>query len=408
MRYQHYVVFVFVMGYISVSHIYRMYTDYMGWTLDFTGSQMVLTLKLTSMAFNYYDGNRKDKDNITEEMQRRAIRKLPSLLEFYGFIYFFPTFIAGPSVEISDYLTYMDRSMFKDKACNGQIPSTFMPTMVTLGKAILCVPFLFISNSVFPPSFILTQTFRDLPVLEKIGRIHLHAMLTRFRYYFAWFLTEGSCTACGMGYFGYEERKASDGRTYLAKKFSRFTNVHPLKIETALNTRDVAVNWNIRTSDWLRNYVYIRVTPPGSKPSAMSSVATYATSAFWHGFYPGYYIFFIASFFLTEVGKEGRRKLRPYFIRSDGSYKQPAKLLYDIVGCFGILWHLSFFGLSFLYLGFQQSLILWPQFYYIPHLNLVVAWLVLKFLVPTPRNPTSPYPVQRSATATTTRTRKEL
>jgi hypothetical protein len=30
----------------------------MGWTLDFTTMQMVLTLRLTSFAFNYYDGNR--------------------------------------------------------------------------------------------------------------------------------------------------------------------------------------------------------------------------------------------------------------------------------------------------------------------------------------------------------------
>lgn len=28
----------------------------MGWTLDFTGPQMILTIKLMSFAFNYYDG----------------------------------------------------------------------------------------------------------------------------------------------------------------------------------------------------------------------------------------------------------------------------------------------------------------------------------------------------------------
>lgn len=33
-----------------------MYTDYMGYTLDFTGPQMLLTLKLTTFAFDYSDG----------------------------------------------------------------------------------------------------------------------------------------------------------------------------------------------------------------------------------------------------------------------------------------------------------------------------------------------------------------
>ena len=34
------VVFAFVLGYISLSHLYRAYVDYMGWSLDFTGPQV--------------------------------------------------------------------------------------------------------------------------------------------------------------------------------------------------------------------------------------------------------------------------------------------------------------------------------------------------------------------------------
>lgn len=34
------VVFAFVLGYICLSHIYRIYVDYMGWSLDFTGPQV--------------------------------------------------------------------------------------------------------------------------------------------------------------------------------------------------------------------------------------------------------------------------------------------------------------------------------------------------------------------------------
>lgn len=35
------IVFLFVLAYICVSHIYRMYVDYMGWSLDFTGPQVM-------------------------------------------------------------------------------------------------------------------------------------------------------------------------------------------------------------------------------------------------------------------------------------------------------------------------------------------------------------------------------
>jgi hypothetical protein len=43
------------------SHVYRMSIDYMGWTIDFTGPQMLLTLKLTTLAFDLYDGTRKEE-----------------------------------------------------------------------------------------------------------------------------------------------------------------------------------------------------------------------------------------------------------------------------------------------------------------------------------------------------------
>lgn len=34
------VVFAFVLAYMCFSHIYRIYVDYMGWSLDFTGPQV--------------------------------------------------------------------------------------------------------------------------------------------------------------------------------------------------------------------------------------------------------------------------------------------------------------------------------------------------------------------------------
>ncbi len=43
------------------------------------------------------------------------IKTLPSLLEFYGFVYFFGSFLAGPAIEIREYQRYIDLSMFDDK-----------------------------------------------------------------------------------------------------------------------------------------------------------------------------------------------------------------------------------------------------------------------------------------------------
>lgn len=49
---------------ISRSNRPRNRQDYLGWSLDFTGPQMILTIKLSSFAYNVYDGT-VDKDVIS-------------------------------------------------------------------------------------------------------------------------------------------------------------------------------------------------------------------------------------------------------------------------------------------------------------------------------------------------------
>lgn len=58
-------------SYSCSSHIYRMMTDYMGWTMDFTAPQMLLTLKLTTMAFDFYDAGQPEE--VLEEEVRRFL-----------------------------------------------------------------------------------------------------------------------------------------------------------------------------------------------------------------------------------------------------------------------------------------------------------------------------------------------
>ncbi len=55
-----------------------MYVDWMGWTLDFTGPQMVLTIKLTTAAIDYYDGNQSASE---KEVPQCSIKEAMSLLE---------------------------------------------------------------------------------------------------------------------------------------------------------------------------------------------------------------------------------------------------------------------------------------------------------------------------------------
>jgi lysophospholipid acyltransferase len=111
-----------------------------------------------------------------------------------------------------------------------------------------------------------------------------------------WTLAEGACILSGIGYNGFD---TTTGKVF----WNRLENIDPWKLETAQNSYAYLGNWNKNTNHWLRNYVYLRVTPKGKKPGFRSSMATFTTSAFWHGFYPGYYFAFVLGSFVQTVAK---------------------------------------------------------------------------------------------------------
>ena len=47
-----------------------------------------------------------------------------------------------------------------------------------------------------------------------------------------------------------------------------------------------------------------RVTPTGKRPGVFENMITFLISAFWHGFYPFYYVMFFLAAILSEVAKD--------------------------------------------------------------------------------------------------------
>ena len=85
----------------------------------------------------------------------------------------------------------------------------------------------------------------------------------------------------GLGYNGI----SPGGQTL----WNRCRNIDILQIEFANNWKELLDAWNMNTNVWLRNNVYKRLTRPGKKPGFKTTMATFLTSAFWHGVAPGYY-----------------------------------------------------------------------------------------------------------------------
>jgi lysophospholipid acyltransferase len=116
------------------------------------------------------------------------------------------------------------------------------------------------------------------------------------------------CIASGLAFNGYNEDCKSIKLTFILEKplFDRVKTIG-LRINiTGYDIKTLYANWNMMTSSWLKHYVYIRILRKQTKKSeAMPIIATFAVSAVWHGFYPGYFIFFFASA-IADIGyKQG-------------------------------------------------------------------------------------------------------
>ena len=111
------------------------------------------------------------------------------------------------------------------------------------------------------------------------------------KYYFAWKFSLGAVHASGISYQRHE-----DG-TY---DFNGVQTCDPIKIETTKHIRKKINYWNMSCQEWLRKCIYERSS---FKHKSQSQLFTFMISAFWHGFYGGYYLsffFWFAQLFLSQ------------------------------------------------------------------------------------------------------------
>jgi len=355
--------FIYLMGHMSINHIYRqMLGD--DSVVDITGAQMVMVMKLTAFCWNVHDGRLKP-ETMTEGQREKAIYKMPNFLDYAGYVFFFPSFMIGPAFDYVDYHKWLETTMF-DVPPNSKAPPTrpgrrvprsgtpatrkLITGLIWVALYVLFGPW-YNSSTVLDDSYWKYNFFRRVWILEMLG------FSSRLKYYGVWTLTEGACILTGMGYNGVD---AKTGKA----RWDRLENVNPWGIESAQNSRAYLENWNKNTNNWLRNYIYLRVTPKGKKPGFRASLATFATSAFWHGFYPGYYLTFLLAAFIQTVAKNFRRYVRPFFLTPDGKAPTGYKIYYDVLSYLFTQAAFCFTTAPFVILGFSDSLKVWSRVYF--------------------------------------------
>ncbi|KAK2175332.1 hypothetical protein NP493_738g00018 [Ridgeia piscesae] len=360
-------VFVASLGYLCVGHVYRLIYDYGGYTLDITGPLMINTQRLSSLAFSLADGQAKDESKLSPTTKQQAVKKFPSVLEFLSYVFSFHTIICGPFSFYQDYIHFIEGtdvslSSQTHSVSNGKSTPTKTPSHTPAGvvwrkllECVFCGFFTVVILPKFPITHLRDNQYKQAHFLYRMLYVILCTSVTRQRYYLAWKLAEAGNISSGFGFNGCD----SSGKS----KWDLLDNAHVLKVEFASNLKVLLDNWNIRTSHWLRHVVYERVH---------STLAVFVFSAFWHGFYGGYYISFMTAALFISAGRHVRRNIRPFFQSS-----AILSTLYDVITVVGTQIMLAYLTFPFVLLEFWLSLeILWGMFFW---LHVVTIGVVILF-----------------------------
>lgn len=385
--------FVFCMGHLALNHLYAYYivaadNSDINTQVNITSSQMVMVMKLTSFAWSYYDGTYLSKEEfetqLTKHQQDRAVKKHPSLLQFYAYVFFYPTLLTGPSFDYSDFLSWLNCTVFSDlpeskkpqnryhTAPHREIPkSGWAAFFKVIQGAAWMVLYSILPQYINIGTVLNTKVFMSHNFFWRIHYMWLLGFVTRLKYYAAWTLAEGSCILCGLGYNGYDKKTGKI-------KWDRVKNIDPWGVETAKNTRECLEAWNMNTNKWLKYSVYLRVAKKGQKPGFRSTLFTFLTSAFWHGCSAGYYLTFATGALYQACGKFYRRNFRPIFLQKDGVTPRKYKWVYDYLGDYTIKLSFGYMIQPFVALNFKDSIRAWKSAYFYCHVIIMISFFMFR------------------------------
>lgn len=340
--------FIGLLVHLSLCHLVRQWRDSEDDPTDQTTVLMLLLIKLSSFAFDITDaisylrshstlnlneqqGGQKGRiqtrsktaaaaktanissdpsHQISEAEDREAkmasLARYPGLLEFIGYIFFFPGVLVGPTISFWEYRQFVEESgPFAQIAAASPGSSVLKGRKRRALRLFLTSMGCLVLYSIFQDRITVKGFFADERVLQmslpfRLAYLHLAVMVVRLKYYFAWMVSEGAHVLIGIAY----RPSPTTGRPL----WDRTMNISMRRIECASDFRRVVADWNVCTNRWLYTYVYKRIATnyygSSRKPAGFrASLVTYVVSAIWHGFYPAYYAVFVTGAFYTFASK---------------------------------------------------------------------------------------------------------
>ncbi|XP_034285136.1 lysophospholipid acyltransferase 1 [Pantherophis guttatus] len=361
--------FLVAMGYLTLCHISRIYIFQYGiLTTDFSGPLMIVTQKITTLAFQVHDGIGKKAEDLTSEQKQLAIKTRPSLLEYLSYQLNFMSIIAGPCSNFKDYIDFIEgrhvqvkllKVSWKQRSDDRFLdPSPVGAILQKLGITLLSLVVFLTLTKTFPATYIVDDQFlNQSSFLTRLSFLYVVMQASKPKYYFAWTLADAINNAAGFGFNGVDEKG-----NY---RWDLLSNLNIRNIEMATSFKMYLENWNIQTTAWLKRVCYDRTS---WYPTAL----TFLLSALWHGVYPGYYFTFTTGIFMTLAARRIRNNCRPVFISS-----KLLKVFYDIVTWLATQLSVCYTVAPFVLLAVEPTIKLYKSLYFHMHILCILVLLVL-------------------------------
>jgi len=180
-------VWIWSLSYMLLAHIIRTINVSNGHFLDYCVIQMMVTTRLTAFASNLYYKN----VDQNEYWKKYQFQTLPNILEFLGYIYFYPTYLVGPFIEFVDYNNYI-------KSRPKPIYKSALYTRIT--QCIMLLVGLFYLKTYYPVENILKDGFWNLSFGKRFVYLYLASLGYRLSYQFIW-----TCIHTNMIFIGFAE-----------------------------------------------------------------------------------------------------------------------------------------------------------------------------------------------------------
>ena len=350
---------VYCYVFVCTYHIYRMIANYGQYTLDLSFPLMVMMQRVTYVAFSYHDGGKKEKDLNDDQRINKIVQK-PSIIEYFSYVFSFYSVLTGPTatyMEHNNMITGHNFQLIDSTGSRREVPfNSSYNTVVVLRKAgvgAVCLVISLMGSSFDLDKVVLDPSF---PLLQRIVYVAIFCFTLRCKYYFVWMTIESVSNLAGLGYNGCDE-------VYNTPKWDLVSNISIYDYEFGSYYKRILL-FNRLTALWLKRIAFDRFNN--------NVWLTYAMSALWHGFYPGYYMFYIVVLSGLEASKRINRNIGPYL---ESSLK--LQMVYSVMSFLARTIVYDFCHLSFFFLVHDKVFIAWKYYYFFPFLFCFVIILVI-------------------------------